>query len=115
MMRIRRRKDPGQTDEAQQFHWVDAKQGFLDWKVYIFCAAQFGLDSMLYGFSTFLPTIIQGINPNFKPAIVQVLTIPCYALGAISYLATAWLSDRQQRRGIYIIFSKFLHKYTTYL
>ena len=31
----------------------------------------------------------------------QALTVPCYALGAISYLAVAWVSDRQQLRGLY--------------
>ncbi|KAK4936909.1 hypothetical protein LTR66_015276 [Elasticomyces elasticus] len=56
---------------------------------------------MLYGFSTFLPTIIKGIRPSSSAAIVQVLTIPCYALGAISYLVAARVSDRQQKRGVY--------------
>lgn len=101
LMVLRRRREIGQTASAQEFHWADAKLGFKDWKVYAFCFAQFGTDTMLYGFSTFLPTIIKGINPGYKPAIVQVLTIPCYALGALSYLSFAWLSDRQQKRGLY--------------
>jgi sugar phosphate permease len=102
MMRERKRNEIGQTASAQEFHWEDAKLGFKDWKIWIFCAAQFGLDTMLYGFSTFLPTIIQQINPLYKTTVVQVLTIPCYALGALSYLVVARISDRQQRRGVYI-------------
>jgi MFS family permease len=101
LMIIRRQREIGQTASAQEFHWEDAKLGFKDWKIYAFCAGQFGTDTMLYGFSTFLPTIIQGIDPKFKPAIVQVLTIPCYALGAITYLITAWVSDKKQRRGLF--------------
>jgi hypothetical protein len=101
LMIVRRSRDQGQTQSAQEFHWYDVKLGFKDWKVYAFCAAQFGTDTMLYAFSTFLPTIIQGIDSKYKPAIIQVLTIPCYAVGALSYLGFAWLSDRQQRRGLY--------------
>jgi sugar phosphate permease len=102
LMRERKRNELGQTLSAQEFHWDDAKLGFKDWKIWVFCVAQFGLDTMLYGFSTFLPTIIQQINPTYKTTIVQVLTIPCYALGALSYLVVAWLSDRQQLRGVYV-------------
>jgi MFS family permease len=102
LMRQRRRREIGQTESAQEFHWKDVRLGLSDWKVYAFCCGQFGTDTMLYGFSTFLPTIIQGIDSTYKPAIVQVLTIPCYALGALTYLVVAWMSDRQQRRGIYV-------------
>lgn len=50
-------------------------------------------------YSTFLPTIIRGLG-TWTTAEVQCLTIPCYALGAITYLIVAWFSDRYQRRGI---------------
>lgn len=56
----------------------------------------------LYGYSTFLPTIIKGLG-NWTTAQVQALTIPCYCLGAVSYLVVARLSDSQQRRGLYTI------------
>lgn len=58
---------------------------------------------MFIGYSTFLPTIIKGINPTYSNAIVQVLTIPCYFLGGITYLIIGKISDRQQRRGIYTL------------
>jgi hypothetical protein len=48
---------------------------------------------------TFLPTIIRGLG-TWSTAEVQALTIPCYALGAITYLTVAYFSDRFQRRGI---------------
>ena len=56
----------------------------------------------LYGYSTFLPTIIRGLG-KWSTAEVQCLTIPCYALGAVTYLAVAWTSDRYQRRGIFTV------------
>ncbi|PYH71114.1 MFS general substrate transporter [Aspergillus vadensis CBS 113365] len=95
-----RRRDVGQTSSAQRFHWADVKEGALDWRIYAFCIAQFGVDTMLYGYSTFLPTIIQGMGSWTTPE-VQALTIPCYAVGAISYLIIAWASDRTQRRGVF--------------
>ncbi|KAL4782701.1 histidine phosphatase superfamily [Aspergillus varians] len=91
----------GHTASAQKFHWADVREGALDWRIYTICIAQFGVDTMLYGYSTFLPTIIKGLGDWSTPE-VQALTIPCYALGAITYLAVAWVSDRTQRRAIFI-------------
>ncbi|KAF2813790.1 MFS general substrate transporter [Mytilinidion resinicola] len=103
LMKLRFLRQKGYTTSAAKFHWKDVKAGLKDWKIWAFCFAQFGADTMLYGFSTFLPTIIKGINPKWSTAIVQVLTIPCYALGAISYLLAARLSDHQQKRGLYSV------------
>lgn len=101
----RRHRHIGHTESAQKFHWADVKEGALDWKVHAFCIAQFGGDTMLYGYSTFLPTIIKGMG-NWSTPEVQALTIPCYAVGAIAYLTVAWLSDRIQHRAIFVcIFS----------
>jgi MFS family permease len=94
-------RQTGYTAKAAEFHWDDVKKCLKDWKVWAFCFAQFGADTMLYGFSTFLPTIIRGIQPRASTALVQVYTIPCYALGAITYLIVARISDHQQRRGLY--------------
>lgn len=99
-MIMRRERDVGQTASAQKFHWADVKEGALDWRVWTFCISQFGTDTMLYGFSTFLPTIISGMGKWTRPQ-AQALTVPVYSVGAASYLAVAWLSDRTQQRGLY--------------
>ncbi|KAF2869155.1 major facilitator superfamily domain-containing protein [Massariosphaeria phaeospora] len=96
-------RQTGYTVTAAEFHWVDVHAALKDWKVWAFSFAQFGSDTMLYGYSTFLPTIIRGINPTASAAMVQVLTIPCYALGAVTYLVVARFSDHQQKRGLYTI------------
>jgi hypothetical protein len=54
------------------------------------------------GYSTFLPTIINGIG-KWTSAEVQLLTIPCYFLGAVAYMTVAYLSDRIQRRGVFCV------------
>lgn len=96
-------RQTGYTAKAAEFHWNDVRKCVKDWKVWAFCFAQFGVDTMLYGYSTFLPTIIKGIQPKASAALVQVYTIPCYALGAITYLIVARISDHQQRRGLYAV------------
>ena len=103
MAASRLKRQTGYTVSAAEFHWKDVLAALKDWKVWAFSLAQFGSDTMLYGFSTFLPTIIRGINPTASAALVQVLTIPCYALGAISYLIAARFSDHQQKRGLYTV------------
>lgn len=100
LMRLRRARQAGQTESAQKFHKSDVYLGLKDWKIYAFCAGQFGTDTMLYGYSTFLPTIIKGLGA-WTTAQTQALTIPCYCLGALSYVVVARISDAQQRRGLY--------------
>ena len=57
---------------------------------------------MLYGYSTFLPTIILGLG-TWTTAQIQALTIPCYALGVITYVICAFISDRYQHRCIFVV------------
>lgn len=96
-------RQTGYTAAAAEFHWEDVRKCVKDWKVWAFAFAQFGVDVMLYGYSTFLPTIIRGIQPTASLSLIQVYTIPCYALGAITYLIVARLSDSQQKRGLYAV------------
>lgn len=45
----RHAREYGMTTSAQQFSKVDMIKAFKDWKVIVFCVAQFGADTMLYG------------------------------------------------------------------
>ncbi|KAF9890089.1 hypothetical protein FE257_006250 [Aspergillus nanangensis] len=98
---LRKRRQIGHTTSSDELHKADVYAAFMDWKTWLFCGAQFGSDIMLYGYSTFLPTIIHGLG-DWSSTQVQALTIPCYALGAISYLLVAWVSDRTQRRAVFV-------------
>ncbi|KAI0470462.1 MFS general substrate transporter [Xylariaceae sp. FL0804] len=102
LMLARRRRHYGDTASAQSFSRRDMLAASKDWKVWAFCAAQFGADTMLYGYSTFLPTIIEGLG-SWSTAEVQLLTIPCYAVGALSYMTVARISDRLQKRGLFCV------------
>ncbi|CAK7204572.1 hypothetical protein SEUCBS139899_007330 [Sporothrix eucalyptigena] len=91
-----------QTGFHQELDRKDAIKAFKDWKVWLFAAGQFGVNSMLYSYSVFLPSIVSGLGTWTKPQS-QALTVPCYVLGAVSYLVAARLSDAHQLRGPYQI------------
>ncbi|KAI1769828.1 DNA-repair protein rad2 [Hypoxylon cercidicola] len=92
----------GVTESAQKFNKVDMMAAFKDWKVWMFCLGQFGVDTLLYGYSTFLPTIIRGLG-QWTTAEIQLLTIPCYFVGAATYMGIAFLSDHKQMRGMFCV------------
>ncbi|OPB36461.1 MFS permease [Trichoderma guizhouense] len=101
-MEERHKRDYGNTASSREFSRRDMMKAFMDWKVWAFSFAQFGVDTMLYGFSTFLPTIISALG-EWTTAQVQLLTIPCYFLGAVAYMSIAMLSDRLQMRGVFCV------------
>lgn len=49
LMEVRRRREYGSTKSSQEFSKKDMMCAFTDWKVWAFCIAQFGVDTMLYG------------------------------------------------------------------
>lgn len=102
LMVIQKRRHVGHTASGDLLHKDDVYKAFKDWKVWMFAVGQFGVDTVLYGYSTFLPTIIKGLG-DWNTAEVQALTVPCYALGAITYLIVAYISDRYQQRGLAVV------------
>lgn len=49
LVQARLDRQAGLTESAKEFSWDDVKEAFLDWKVWTFSFAQFGVDVMLYG------------------------------------------------------------------
>ncbi|PHH68101.1 hypothetical protein CDD82_835 [Ophiocordyceps australis] len=101
-MERRTRSEYGSTRSSREFQRKDMKRAFTDWKVWVFCLAQFGVDTMLFGFSTFLPTIVNDLG-SWSVAQVQLLTVPCYFVGAAAYLSICFVSDRLQMRGLFCV------------
>lgn len=113
-------RQKAQTGVTEHFDWADSRKALMDWKTYAFSVSQvsavtgrhiwilfanflrflqFVNACMLYSYSTFLPTIILQIMPDAGRAITQLLTMPCYFAGALTYVCLAWLSDKLQLRG----------------
>lgn len=49
-MQARKDAEYGQTKAAQEFSKADVYKAFMDWKCWAFWLAQFGTDTMLYGY-----------------------------------------------------------------
>lgn len=93
----------GRAKNLRNMEWPDVKDGMKDWTTYAYCFALFPLLTMLYSFVVFLPTIITDMGAGWSPTVVQAMTVPVYAFGAIVYLICARLSDVTQQRGYFIM------------
>lgn len=94
MMRVRneqRRKYMG----SEKFSWEEMRIAVLDPKLLMSSITQFCQDILLYGFSTFLPTILQSLG--YSSFMSNVLTVPVYCWAAIVFIAVAVLADRFSR------------------
>ena len=100
LLMARRARQAGFSAAWDEFDRRDVMKGVKDWRIYIFALAQFCAASMLYGYSTFLPTIILALG-KWNRVTTNAMTVPCYALGVITFIAVGWLSDRYQLRGIF--------------
>lgn len=94
MMRVRnehRRKYMG----SEKFSWEEMRIALRDPKLYFSGLIQFCQDILLYGFSTFLPTILKGMGYN--SLMSNVLTVPVYIWAASVFIAVAFCSDRYSK------------------
>lgn len=61
---------------------------------------QFAVDISLYGFTTFLPAIVNGLG--YTSVTANLMTVPIYVWGLITFLFTAYMSDKTGNRGYWI-------------
>lgn len=88
---------------SEEFSWEEVRNALRDPKLYISGGIQFCQDILLYGFSTFLPSIIKGFGHSTLQT--QYLTIPVYIFGGICFLSLAFASDRLTLRSPFLLFS----------
>ncbi|EMF10688.1 MFS general substrate transporter [Sphaerulina musiva SO2202] len=88
---------------SEEFDWEEVQIAIKDPKVYISGLIQFCQDILLYGFSTFLPSIISEMGYNSYET--QYLTVPVYAVGGLSFVSLAFLSDRYELRAPFLLFA----------
>ncbi|KAJ6041625.1 uncharacterized protein N7446_010495 [Penicillium canescens] len=99
MMRVRneqRRKYMG----SDKFSWEEMRIALSDPKLYLSGVIQFCQDILLYGFSTFLPTILHGMG--YDSLMSNVLTVPVYIWAAAIFIAVAFFSDRYSKFASFI-------------
>ncbi|KAK0706193.1 major facilitator superfamily domain-containing protein [Lasiosphaeria miniovina] len=100
MMRVRAAQRARYMGSGE-FSWEEVRITLEDPKMWISGAIQFCQDVLLYGFSTFLPSIITSMGYGSLEA--QYLTIPVYMVGGLSFMAFAYVSDRLCVRGPFIL------------
>ncbi|GAB7351838.1 hypothetical protein MBLNU459_g2398t1 [Dothideomycetes sp. NU459] len=88
---------------SEEFSWTEVKIALKDPKLYLSGAIQFCQDILLYGFSTFLPSIIKSMG--YTTLQSQYLTVPVYVVGGLSFLTLAYISDRLTIRGPFVAFA----------
>ncbi|KAK3075392.1 High-affinity nicotinic acid transporter [Teratosphaeriaceae sp. CCFEE 6253] len=94
-------RNRGAYDSKERFSWSEIRRCLKDPKLYVQAISHFGIDTTLYAITTFQPKIIQGLG--FTSTInAQLLTVPVYAVGAISYLIIGWLSDKTKLRSPFL-------------
>jgi len=99
MMRVRneqRRKYMG----SEKFSWKEMRIALSDPKLFFSGLIQFCQDILLYGFSTFLPTILKGMGYN--SLMSNVLTVPVYLWAAAVFIAVAFCADRYSKFASFI-------------
>ncbi|OAQ97977.1 hypothetical protein LLEC1_00536 [Akanthomyces lecanii] len=82
---------------SEELSWEEIRIGLKDPKLYLSGAIQFCQDILLYGFSTFLPSII--VSMGYTVIQAQYLSIPVYIFGGLAFLTAAYISDRYCIRG----------------
>ncbi|OCF36238.1 hypothetical protein I316_02111 [Kwoniella heveanensis BCC8398] len=99
--RIRTEMNKAHYDPGEQFSWRQVRRGFTDWKTYATGTIQFCADVTLYGLTTFMPAIIKGMG--YSNVHAQLLTVPVYFVGALSFLIIARFSDHYKLRSPFIL------------
>lgn len=56
--------------------------------------------------SNFLPSVIKGMG--YSSVRAQIMTVPVYVVGCVSILLFGYLSDKTQKRGIWIVLLSFI-------
>ncbi|THW87353.1 high-affinity nicotinic acid transporter [Aureobasidium pullulans] len=83
---------------TEEFSWEHVKVAFTDPIIYIASASFFSASIALFGFGTFLPTIIKGLGYTSLQA--NYLTIPVYIFATLTLITATFTSDRLQKRAI---------------
>lgn len=128
MKRIREQGNP--EKEGHSLRWSEFKMALTDPFVYLAAISLFCSSIAMFGFGTFLPTLLKGLgfvislsffrchlpfsclsaNPDhrYTGLAPNYLSIPVYVLASITTAITTFVSDRYQRRALCLIHSPIL-------
>lgn len=91
------------TDQ-EDFDIKEVWAALTDYKTHFSYVIQFTQDVCLYGFSTFLPSILKS-GLKFNSLQAQYLSVPVFLLAGIIFFIAAEISDKKKTRGPVIVFT----------
>ncbi|WWD18844.1 hypothetical protein CI109_103299 [Kwoniella shandongensis] len=101
IMVARKERNKRVYDADEQFSWNAIWTILKDARLWIAAVSHFGIDSTLYSLTTFMPSLIAGLG--FTSTVdAQLLTVPVYAIAAISYIIAGHFSDKIKMRAPFI-------------
>ncbi|KAF8591497.1 MFS general substrate transporter [Ramaria rubella] len=89
------------SEEEEVFEWGEVRRGLMDIQTWLTGAAYAAFIVSLYSYSLFLPTIVAGLG--FSGGQAQLHTVPPYVPAVILTLVVAFLADKLQWRGPFIL------------
>lgn len=98
LMTIRAKQRVQYMGLEQKFEWSFVVDALRDFKTYTSFTIQFCQDTILYGFSTFLPAILK-LGLGYSSVKAQYMSIPVYLLAGAVFLLSAYVSDKFRLRG----------------
>ncbi|KAH6877073.1 major facilitator superfamily domain-containing protein [Thelonectria olida] len=100
VMSLRIQRDAAYKGE-ERFSWKYAYMAFTEPMIYIAAIGLFCSSVPLFGFATFLPTIMVGLGYTSLQA--NYLSIPVYVFACLVLCFIAWLSDKLNKRGLVVM------------
>jgi hypothetical protein len=89
--------------EPETFRWSEVIRGIASPQLWLTGTTYFAICYGLYSFSLFLLSII--VSLGYSGSKAQLMTVPPYAVAAVTGTFVAFLSDRVRLRGLLVIFT----------
>ncbi|KAL4784302.1 major facilitator superfamily domain-containing protein [Aspergillus varians] len=100
--RARSLRRSGEGERVKGVNWKELGQTLLDVKPWITAFMYFSCNVSFSSLPVFLPTILEDMG--FESIHAQGLTAPPFFVSFLFSIASTWLSDRLQQRGLTIVF-----------
>ncbi|KAF7587942.1 hypothetical protein BBP40_006508 [Aspergillus hancockii] len=100
--RVRSLQQSGERERSSGINWKELAQTLLDVKAWMTALMYFSCNVSFSSLPVFLPTILKSMG--FTSINAQGLTAPPYFASFLVTIATTWIADRLQQRGLMIAF-----------
>ncbi len=91
------------SSAPETFQWSEVRRGITSPQLWFTGTTYFAICCALYSFSLFLPSIVVSLGYSGNHA--QLMTVPPYAIAAVTGTLVAFLSDRVRLRGVLVLFT----------